>query len=102
MLGTVLKWRYAPADFRFMRVIVAAAAAACVAAALSGQAAASQVIEWNATGVKLAANQKGEALLTYRVRGRTMRVLVWGAVDEIAGIVESGAYERHLGATARF
>jgi hypothetical protein len=55
-----------------------------VAAAVSaGPAAASEIIDRNATGVKLAVNDKGQAMLTYRARGRLWHVLVWGAVDAI-------------------
>jgi hypothetical protein len=49
--------------------------------AVAGEASASQLIARNATGVKLAANGKGEALITYRAGGRTRRVLVWGAIN---------------------
>jgi hypothetical protein len=58
-------------------VAVAAAGAAC----LPASAGASQLIDRNAHGVKLAVNGKGEALVTYRVGGRLRRVLAWGAVD---------------------
>ena len=50
---------------------------------LAGAAAASQLIDRNATDVQLAVNAKGEALLTYRAHGRTQHVLVWGAVDAL-------------------
>jgi hypothetical protein len=42
---------------------------------------ASELIDRNATGVRLAANSKGEALLTYRARGDLQHVRVWGAVN---------------------
>jgi hypothetical protein len=48
---------------------------------LAGPAAASQLIDRGATGIRLAVNTKGEALLTYRVRGAVRHVLVWGAID---------------------
>jgi hypothetical protein len=47
----------------------------------AGSARASELIDRNATGVKLAVDTKGRALLTYRARGRAWRVLVWGAVN---------------------
>jgi hypothetical protein len=47
----------------------------------AGPAAGSQLIDRGATNVHLAVNTKGEALLTYRVRGAVRRVLVWGAID---------------------
>jgi hypothetical protein len=56
-------------------------AAALVATALPSTAAASQLIDRNATAVRLAVNQKGEAMITYRTGGRLNRVLVWGAVN---------------------
>ena len=45
---------------------------------------ASQLIDRNATGVKLAVNSKGEALLTYTSGGKLKHVLAWGAVNAIA------------------
>lgn len=57
-------------------VVVASAVAAAPAAA-------SELIDRNARGVKLAVNEKGQAMLTYRARGRLWRVLVWGAVNAI-------------------
>jgi hypothetical protein len=56
-------------------------AAALVAAALPSAAAASQLVDRNATGVQLAVNRKGEAMITYRVAGKLRRVLVWGAIN---------------------
>jgi hypothetical protein len=47
----------------------------------NGTARASQLIDRNASSVKLAVNAKGEALLTYRTGGHIHRVLAWGAVD---------------------
>ena len=55
--------------------------AALAAAALPGAAAASQLIDRNATGVSLAVNRKGEAMITYRAAGKLRRVLVWGAIN---------------------
>jgi hypothetical protein len=42
---------------------------------------ASQLVDRNATGVKLATNAKGEALLTYQKGGAVKHVLVWGAIN---------------------
>jgi hypothetical protein len=64
-----------------MRRLITSAAVFAGALALAGTAAASQLIDRNASGVRLAANAKGEALLTYRARGRIEHVLAWGAVD---------------------
>jgi hypothetical protein len=44
-------------------------------------ASASQLIDRNATDVRLAANAKGEALIMYRAHGRFRHVVAWGAVD---------------------
>jgi len=60
---------------------VAVIAVAFAGLAWTGSAAASQLIDRNATGVKLAGNTKREALLTYRARGRVKHILVWGAID---------------------
>ena len=64
-----------------MRRPITVAIALAAAFALAGPAAASQLIDRNATGVRLVANARGEALLTYRAHGRVQRVLAWGAVD---------------------
>ena len=58
-----------------------ALAAVLAAAALPSVASASQLIDRNATGVRLAVNRKGEAMITYRAAGRLRRVLVWGAIN---------------------
>jgi hypothetical protein len=47
-------------------------------------AVASELIDRDATGVRLAVNRSGQALLTYRAGGKTHRVLAWGAVNAIA------------------
>jgi hypothetical protein len=45
---------------------------------------ASQVISTStATGIKLAVNAKGEALLTYTSHGKVVHVLAWGAVNAV-------------------
>lgn len=50
--------------------------------ALSWPAAASEALsDRNVSGITLAANAKGEALVTYRSAGRIRRVLLWGAVN---------------------
>jgi hypothetical protein len=60
-------------------------AAALIAAALTAAPAyPSQLIDRNATNVKLAVNAKGEALLTYSSGGKLKHVLAWGAVNAIA------------------
>jgi len=42
---------------------------------------ASQLVDRNASGVTLATNGKGEALLTYHKGGQLKHVLVWGAIN---------------------
>jgi hypothetical protein len=61
----------------------AAVALAAVVTVLSSATAAeaSQLIDRNASGVRLAVNAKGEALLTYRAAGQAKHVLAWGAAD---------------------
>jgi type II secretory pathway pseudopilin PulG len=63
-----------------MRRIVTAIVA-LLALAFAQSAAASQLIDRDATSVRLAANARGQALLTYRARGRIWHVLAWGAID---------------------
>ena len=47
-------------------------------------AAASQLIDRNASDIHLAVNNKQEALITYRVHGVLKHVLAWGAINAIA------------------
>jgi hypothetical protein len=54
---------------------------ACLVTA--GEASASQLIDRNASAVRISINGKGEALLTYNKAGRTKHVLVWGAVNAL-------------------
>ncbi len=51
--------------------------------ALPASASASQLIDRNATAVRLQVDRKGQALVAYRARGRTLHVLAWGAVNAI-------------------
>jgi hypothetical protein len=53
-------------------------------AVVSSTASASELIDRNATGIKLAVNAKGEALVTYTAAGKVKHVLVSGAVNAIA------------------
>ena len=57
--------------------------AVCVALVCAQPAAGSQLIDRNAHGVKLAVDDKGKALVTYRSSGAVHHVLVWGAMDAI-------------------
>jgi hypothetical protein len=65
------------------RSLVLAVLVLAAIAAFPGTASASELIDRNAQNVRLAVNPKGQALLTYRARGRTWRVLAWGAVNAI-------------------
>jgi hypothetical protein len=55
-----------------------------MAAAVAPTALSAQLIDRNAQGVRLAVNSRGEALLSYRARGKVWHVLAWGAVDAVA------------------
>lgn len=55
-----------------------------LAASLAATAHASQLIDRNANGVKLAVDSKGEALITYTSGGKVKHVLAWGAENAIA------------------
>ena len=57
--------------------------AVCAALVCAQPAAGSQLIHRNAHGVKLAVDDKGKALVTYRSSGAVHHVLVWGAMDAI-------------------
>ena len=62
------------------RRLIAAVVVAVLAAGVS-TARASEQVDVNASGVRLAVNARGVALVTYRARGRTFHTLVWGAVN---------------------
>lgn len=66
-----------------MRVLVLLAVLVAAAVA-SSTASASELIDRDASGVKLAVNAKGEALLTYTASGKLKHVLAGGAVNAIA------------------
>jgi hypothetical protein len=51
---------------------------------VASPAAASTIIDRNATGATLQVNAQGEALVGYRAGGKTSHVLAWGAVNAIA------------------
>jgi hypothetical protein len=57
------------------------AAVISISAVLVPAARASQLIDRDATAVRLAVNDKGMAMLTYRARGRLRHVLAWGAAN---------------------
>jgi len=63
---------------------LAVLAVVLLAALAPASASASELIDRNATGIRLAVNAKGEALLTYRASGVQKHVLAWGAANAIA------------------
>ena len=82
-LGRVCRKVVHPATYghvgRFA-VTVAALLAFLVAA---GGASAAQLIDRNASNVRISIDAKGEALLTYDKAGATKHVLIWGAVNAL-------------------
>jgi hypothetical protein len=64
-----------------MRLASATLAVVCTALALTAGSQASELIDRNAQAVKLAVNERGEALVTYRAHGTQHHVLAWGAMD---------------------
>ena len=63
------------------RLAVTAAALVLAALVAAGAASAAQLIDRNASAVRISINGKGEALLTYRKAGKTKHVLIWGAIN---------------------
>lgn len=63
-----------------MRTVLAACITMLVLAPAAG---ASELIDRNATDVKLEVNAQGQALVTYRAQGQLKRVLSWSAVNAI-------------------
>jgi len=55
-----------------------------VLAALASNASASQLVDRNASAIKLEVNAKGEALISYKAQGKQKHVLAWGALNAIA------------------
>ncbi len=74
-------------------ILALVALAAGIAVPVAG---ASQLIDRNATNVKLLVNKKGEALLTYTKAGKPMHVLAWGALNAIAPTVDANQAEFKL------
>ena len=64
-----------------MKTAVFFTAAILLALSAAEAANASEIIDRNAQSVRLAVDASGRALTSYRVRGRAMHVLAWGAVD---------------------
>src|SRR5438105_1356035 len=66
------------------RVLWAIAVVAAVGVALAPAASASQLIDRNASAVRLEVDAQGRALLTYTAGGKLRRVLAWGAINALA------------------
>ena len=64
-----------------MKTAVFFTAAILLALSAAEAARASEIIDRNAQSVRLAVDASGRALSSYRVHGRAMHVLAWGAVD---------------------
>jgi hypothetical protein len=64
-----------------MRSPIVFALVAAALAVVAPSAVASERVDVNATGVRLAVNARGTAMVTYHARGRTFHLLVWGAVN---------------------
>ena len=71
----------AQAAHLFRRRTLLVVTAAVAAMAFAGAANAAQLIDRNASRVKLSINTKSEALLTYSKAGKVKHVLVWGAIN---------------------
>jgi hypothetical protein len=63
---------------RSIGILITLVAAALAATSTAG---ASQLIDRNATNVKLEVDSKGEAMITYTAGGQLKHVLAWGAVN---------------------
>ncbi len=57
----------------------------CIVAAVAAQSAAgSQLLDRNATHVRLKVSRDGKAMVSYRANGRAWDVLAWGAINALA------------------
>ena len=66
-----------------MRRIAVLTAVISVAVALAEASAGSQLIDRNATNVRLKVSSDGKAMVSYRAHGRAWDVLAWGAVNAL-------------------
>lgn len=66
-----------------MRTLVALSIAVVSSLALAGQAPASQLIDRNATNIKLKVSRDGKAMVSYNAHGRRWNVLAWGAINAL-------------------
>jgi hypothetical protein len=63
--------------------VVRLCCALAAAAAFPGTAGASQLVDRDATHVRLAVSRQGQALLSYRAHGKTRHVVAWGAINAL-------------------
>jgi hypothetical protein len=68
----------------FHMLRIATLLAVLAAAVLSSSASASELIDRNASNIKLQVAQNGQALLSYNARGKRWNVLAWGAVNALS------------------
>jgi hypothetical protein len=73
----------APGEIRSVRRALALVALVLAALVLASAASAAQLVDRNATGLRILIDKKGEALLTYRKAGKVKHVLVWGAINAL-------------------
>src|SRR5262249_50703808 len=77
----------AAAALHVLRLIPAAVAFLLLVAAPARAAQASQIVSTSSvTNLVLGVNAKGEAMLTYVSRGRTVHVLAWGALNALPSL----------------
>ena len=67
-----------------IRAVVLVLATVIVQAAFASPASASQLIDRDASGISLAVNAKGEALISYTTGGKARHVLAWGGINAVA------------------
>ncbi len=72
------------ADFSRVRRVATTVAVLIAALAATGTASAAQLIDRDASGVRISVNTKGEALLTYSKGSAVKHVLIWGAINASA------------------
>ena len=72
------------ADFSRVRRVATTVAVLIAALAATGTASAAQLIDRDASGVRISVNTKGEALLTYSKGSAAKHVLIWGAINASA------------------
>jgi hypothetical protein len=77
------RWVIDPGRFSSLRRLCVLAPVLLAALAFVSTATASQLIDVNATEVRLSVNARGQALLSYRAGGQLKHVLAWGAVNAL-------------------